>query len=263
MLPDILRKRALKRAEISALRSRLRDWYQRLPGKQLGDTERAELDALIQTLFGYHALQVGRLVDEDILSASRIPHRVIMDPDKSHNDLLTAFAYPDALPVASDAVDLVVLPHTLEFERNPHAVLREVDRVLIAEGHVVVLGFSPFSLWGLIGWCARRWGYTHPPWSTPFISETRVKDWLELLGFDVLVTRSFFFRPPLRSARVMRRLQFLERWGARWWPGAGGVYVLVARKRVTMLTPLKPRWRPRRSVIGKLAEPAATRSGLA
>lgn len=257
MLADKLRKRALKRAEISELRCRLRDWYTRRTGRQLRDMERAELEPVISTLFGYHALQVGKLVEEDILSSSRIRHRVIMDPDKFHAGALAAFAYPDALPVASDAVDLVVLPHTLEFERNPHAVLREVDRVLIAEGHVVVMGFNPFSLWGLLGWFARRLRYRNPPWSAPFISATRVKDWLALLGFDVLVTQSFFFRPPIGRPRLLRRLQFLERWGARWWPGGGGVYLLVARKRVTMLTPLKPRWRPRRSLIGKLAEPTA------
>ena len=42
---------------------------------------------------------------------------------------------------------------------------------------------------------------------------------------------------------LMRHLNFLERSGGRWWPIFGAAYVLVARKRVSTLTPIRPRWR--------------------
>lgn len=247
-------KNALTRAQINDLRRQLRRWYGRFPGRTLDAREREELEAVLSTLFGYHALQVGCLCAQDLLSSSRISHRLVMDPDKDDQLPLGLFAYPDSLPVRSDSLDLVLLPHTLEFERMPHRILREVDRVLIPEGHVVILGFNPWSLWGLFSYML-RWRKQAPPWCARFVSQTRIKDWLALLGFDVIEFKAFFFRPPLAHEGLMRRLQWMERLGAKAWPGFGNVYLLVAKKRITTLTPIKPRWRPRRSLIGKLAEP--------
>ena len=55
----------------------------------------------------------------------------------------------DALPFPQHSVDLVVLPHSLELARDPHQTLREVERVLVPEGRVVIAGFNPASLWGM------------------------------------------------------------------------------------------------------------------
>jgi SAM-dependent methyltransferase len=55
----------------------------------------------------------------------------------------------DALPFPNQSLDLVLLPHTLELARDPHDTLREVERVLVPEGRVVIVGFNPASLWGL------------------------------------------------------------------------------------------------------------------
>jgi ubiquinone/menaquinone biosynthesis C-methylase UbiE len=40
------------------------------------------------------------------------------------------------LPLAANSIDLVVMPHTLEFAPDPHQMLREVERVLVPEGQV-------------------------------------------------------------------------------------------------------------------------------
>ncbi len=253
------RKNALKRAEINEIRQRLRGWYTRHVGRSLLEIEREQLDPVLNTLFGYHAIQVGCLLGDDLLASSRISHRVVMDPDKTEQLCTHVYAYPDAIPIMSDSADVVVLPHTLEFERAPHEILREVDRVLIPEAHVVILGFNPWSLWGVSALVLRLFGRKKkpsPPWCGRFLSLTRIKDWLALLGFEVVLVKPFFFRPPIQHQGVMRRLKFLESLGARFWPRLGGVYMLVARKRVATLTPVKPRWRPRRSLVGKLVEPS-------
>ena len=253
------RNNSLKRVEINEIRQRLRRWYKSSLGRTLLAQESEQLDAVLNTLFGYHAVQVGFLVGNDLLASSRIPHQVVMDPAQGDDLPIHLFAYPDALPIQSDTIDMVILPHTLEFERTPHEILREVDRVLIPEGHVVVLGFNPWSMWGLVGWFRKRTKKAMPPWCGCFLSLPRIKDWLALLGFDIVHEETFFFRPPVKQVRIMKRLSFLERLGKRYWKGFGGAYVLVARKRVTTLTPIKPRWRPRRSLVGKLVEPAARR----
>lgn len=229
----------------------MRQWYAQGLGQWLLENEQQQLDRILPNLFGYHLIQVGHMVDADLLYSSRISHRVVVDSEIRDQEAATAgptlLGRPDALPLQRDSVDVVVLPHILEFEASPHEVLREVERVLVAEGHVVILGFNPWSLWGLWRLLRRRRG--HPPWYGTFRSVLRLKDWLALLGYDIIMARNDFYRPPLRHAGLMRRLSFLERLGNRWWPFLGGAYVIVARKRVVTLTPIKPRWRPRRRLV--------------
>lgn len=249
----------LKRQEINEIRQNLRAWYNRPVGQVLLAQERELLDEALPTLFGYHIVQIGCLLGNDLLANSRVPHRVLLDPDGGGETLLPhVYSYPDAIPIATGAVDVAVLPHTLEFERDPHQILREVDRILIPEGHVVILGFNPWSFWGL--WrkflgkpCGRA------PWCGDFLSMTRINDWLALLGFEVVTMRQHFFRPPLQHRSLMKKLSFLETAGSKCWPSLGGAYMLIAKKRVITMTPIKPSWRSQRKLVGGLVRPS-TRS---
>lgn len=246
--------------KVQETRKELHAWYGHDPGDLLLEMERGHLDEVLHDLFGYHLLQVGCFHDRDLLAASRISHRVVVDADivQRNSSSTTLRGCAAGLPIATDSVDVVVLPHTLEFESDPHQVLREAERVLIAEGHVIVLAFNPWSLWGVWRSILARRGI--PPWSGRFLGLIRIKDWLALLGFDVVLVRQYFFRPPLRRDGVMRRLMFMEKLGARMWPRLSGAYMVVAKKRVTTLTPIRPHWRPRRSLVGMPARPCA-RSG--
>ncbi len=166
-------------------------------------------------------------------------------------------ARPAQLPIASDSVDAVLLVHTLDFLPDPHQILREVDRILIPGGRLMVTGFNPWSLWGL----RRLMGRTSPPWSGRFISQHRVIDWLSLLGFEIEKTTPLMFRPPLRQRGLMERLKFLESAGERWWPALGGVYVVKAVKLVSTITPVKPVWKFKRRILaGGAIEPSARSS---
>jgi len=148
------------------------------------------------------------------------------------------------LPIANGAVDAVVLPHTLEFETDPYAVVREADRVLAGEGQLIVLGFRPLSLWGFRSRAISR-GY--PPGLKRMLGARRVADWLELLGYDVSLTRNYLFTPPWGSTAprpdVPRRCCAAA--GLKPWPA--GAYLMKARKRVYTLTPIRPRARQTRS----------------
>lgn len=229
-------------------------WLQYSYGRLLDHAVRLELEQILPNLFGYHLLQLGAWSGENLLSGSRIQHCVVIDTEVAAEACGGVVAAIDALPIGTDSVDVVLVPHALEFSDSPHDVLREVDRVLVPEGHVVIVVFNPLSLWGM----ARLWlgRGRRAPWNGRFFTATRIKDWLALLGFDVVLSRNIFFRPPLRHEAMLQRLQFMERLGARWWPRLGAVTVLVGRKRVATLTPIKPRWRPRRSLVAAgLAEP--------
>jgi SAM-dependent methyltransferase len=241
----------------------LQYWFNGKLGHTVLAAERSRTSRILPDLFGYHILQVGELVDVHMLNSSRINHKIIT----SHADYsgmgksISLLCKSDALPVASESMDVVLLSHLLEFADNPHQVLRETERVLIGEGHVIILGFNPWSLWGLwrllLAWCER------PPWSGHFIGLTRLKDWLTLLDFEIIKTERFYFRPPLENMAIMQRLKFLEQLGRYCWPFFGGVYLLVAKKRVISLTPIKLQWQTRRRMIASgLVEPSARNTSI-
>jgi SAM-dependent methyltransferase len=162
----------------------------------------------------------------------------------------------DVLPFASATVDVMVLPHVLEYEANPHQVLREANRVLVPYGTLIILGFNPWSFWGLWRLLLYRWG--RMPWRGRFYSLTRIQDWLALLGFETVKLRYFLFRPPLQNPKLMRRLHLLEGIGRRWCPFLAGGYLIVAKKQVMRLNPVDPLWCEKSGLeISGLAEPAA------
>ena len=145
----------------------------------------------------------------------------------------------DSLPFADASIDLVVLPHTLELAGDPHQTLREVERVLVPEGRVVIAGFNPASLWGLRQRAGRvkqglgqRSSGTYLPRAGEFIGYWRLRDWLRLLSFEVEAGRFGCWRPPFSTQAWLDRSAWMDRVGERWWPVFGAVYFLVAVKRV-------------------------------
>ena len=235
-------------------------WLQTAPGRYLLAWEQQRLDLAVADAFGYHALQLG-LPQLDGLRANRMPHRWVASDSLQVPEALP-FALPapadgsistqpvdapvalhsefDALPFPNASIDLVVLPHALELARDPHLALREVERVLVPEGRVVIAGFNPASLWGLrqssgrmlhaLG--AARDTSLFLPRAGDFIGYWRLRDWLRLLGFEVESGRFGCWRPPIVNPQWLERWRWMDRWGERWWPVLGAVYFVVAVKRV-------------------------------
>jgi SAM-dependent methyltransferase len=163
------------------------------------------------------------------------------------------------LPFASQSLDLVVLPHVLEFAAEPHQVLREVERVLIPEGQVIICGFNPASLWGVRQGMGRITSSDYLPAAGEFISMPRLKDWLKLLNLGV--TRSHFgcYAPPFRTAQWLNRFAFVEGAGRRWWPYLGAVYMVHAIKRVKGMHIIGPAWN-KKAAKAPQAVPATNRN---
>lgn len=215
----------------------LRRWYRRPLGRLLVDVELSALADQLPNIFGYHLLVVDPPWDDFTLSASRIPHHVVQ---RTQTDPLTdagLIGNTESWPVMTDTVDAIILPHTLEMTPDPHQVLREADRSLIPDGHLVILGFNPRSLWGVRRFLSRR--SRGMPWAARFHSMHRIKDWLSLLGFDTLESRFLFHRPPVQNTRLLEKLQFLEPRTAHGRMLLAGSYILVARKRTVIVTAIK------------------------
>jgi SAM-dependent methyltransferase len=231
----------------------LAQWLATPAGRYLLAWEQQQLDACVADVFGFHALQVG-LPQLEALRANRMPHRWLAvrgdlraEPADHAEQAIAAPVVEalhcdfDALPFASSSLDLVVLPHALELAIDPHRALAEVERVLVPEGRVVIVGLNPASLWG--AWQGvgrvRRWfgtGSRKPALFLPevgeFLSPRRLRDWLRLLSFEVEGGRYGCYRPPVATQRWLDRYAWMEGTGQHWWPVFGAAYVLVAVKRV-------------------------------
>ncbi len=200
--------------------------------------EQQQADELLVDVFGYHAVQLG-WPELQALRTNRMPHRWTAQAEFESDP--SAWGAPGivpdlcldsrAWPWPADSLDLVVLPHTLERSMDPHACLREVARVLIPEGQLLITGLNPWSCWGwqqTLG--QRRRAQTEPP--TALLAYRRLRDWLRLLGFEVHVSRFGGWTPALGSERWMQRLDWMNSVGERWCPILGGVYLILATRRV-------------------------------
>ncbi len=233
-------------------------WLRSPPGRYLLEWEQAHLDDAVVNAFGFHALQLG-LPELDALRANRMPHRWVANdsldpapgsgaaptsdnavaPGKSAGRGMLHCDF-DALPFPEHSLDLVVLPHGLELARDPHSTLREVERVLVPEGRLLVTGLNPASLWALrqrAGHAVRGLGRgraspLYLPASGEFIGYWRLRDWLRLLGMEVDGGRFGCYRPPCKTERWLARYRWLDRVGAQWWPVLGAVYAISAVKHV-------------------------------
>lgn len=250
-------------------------WNPSAPGRYALAWEQAQCDAAVADLFGYHSLQLG-WPSLDGLRANRMPHRWLAlgeddrpeegtgplgDSGAWHRLALRAEAL--ALPLAPQSMDLLLLPHALETSPDPHAVLREAERVLVPEGRVLITGFNPLSFWGLHAW-RTQWGAPwcrgRRPYLPPelhFVAYPRLRDWLHLLNFEVESARFGGYVPAVRSPAWLERWRWMDAAGERWWPIFGALYLVVAVKRVPGMRLLGPSWRSQATKRPAMALPAA------
>jgi len=233
----------------------LKSWWEGALGRGLLCAESQLLGEALEDVFGWELLQVGAWgAARELLSNSRTRRQTVVSPPEL-GDGADIIGRPSQLPVSSDSMDAVLLPHTLEFASDPYAIVREVDRVLTGEGQLLVLGFNPWSPWGMRARFSRS-GF--PPGMRRVLSVRRIRDWLVLLGYEVVAEQRYLYCNP---------------WGAGLSPDEGtgpylrrglnplpaGAYLLKARKRVYTLTPIRPRFREKPAVLGGLVKPT-TRS---
>jgi SAM-dependent methyltransferase len=252
----------------------LQNWLKTPAGQYLLDWENKQFECVVADIFGYHALQLG-LPALDALSASRIPHRWVASPFvadfvadevisnainnvaaqainmptilEKQNRKIAFFTEFEALPFAENSLDLLILPHSLELSPDPHATLREAERVLLPEGKLIICGFNPLSLWGFKQKRSHLYrrlnlGDLYLPEAGEFIGYRRLRDWLRLLNFEVEPGRFGCYRPAVKSEGMLQRFAWMDTLGERYWPIFGAVYFVVAVKRVRgmhMISPIK------------------------
>ncbi len=226
------------------------DWFEGPLGSRVLREEAVLAPLALDNVFGFELLQVGAWGPaRHLLDGARTQHTTLVAPRMGAG--VTLCAPLDSLPFRSDAIDAIFLPHTLELVEDPYAVLREAERVLCAEGCLMICGFNPFSGWGIRRAFAKYVGQTaFPPQTRRMLSERRLRDWVALLGFDVDSVHGYLGLLPTNGPLPHAD----ERPRRAWMTGA---YLLKARKRVQTMTLVRPRRRVRQRVLVGAAEPTS------
>ncbi len=227
------------------------NWQQFPHGHYLQTEIEQKLARWFPRVFGYHLLKLGELSGQLNTESCCIKHQICVAPS---SDRAGVIADIDELPFSEHSVDACLLSHSLEYNSDPHHILREVHRTLIPGGYILITGFNPFSLCGM----AKMLPFSRQklPWSGRFFTPARVKDWLNLLGFEVISDERFIYSSLARGSRLSR-FQGWQNFCKHYLKPTGSVYLIVARKRVSPLTPIKAKWhaRPQFSPVVKGASP--------
>jgi SAM-dependent methyltransferase len=229
--------------------------WQDLPlGKELKCLIENEISEVSRKFFGYHLVRLGHLSSQIELAACPIKHQINITSDTQTYTSLVAT--PDDLPVCENSIDAFLLAHELDFAKDPHQILREVDRTIMPNGYLVITGFNPLSLCGLFKYLPIKQGsILH---EARFFSCARVKDWLQLLGFEIVDVKHLLFNE-LFLQRKLRSSSKWNQWCYRYLPLLTTMYVIVARKREIPLSMIKPKWKAKTkfSTVG-----ASVRNGV-
>lgn len=222
------------------------DWFASPLGARVLREETALARLALDDVFGFELLQVGAWGPSlHLLGGARTQHTTLMAPELKPG--VTLCAPLASLPFASDSIDAIFLPHTLELVEDPYAVLREAERVLCAEGCMLIFGFNPFSGWGALRLFAQYFRRpAFPPQTRRMLSERRLRDWMALLDFEVASVYGYLGPLPLTGGPPEYRPRAAM---------TAGAYLLKARKRVQTLTLVRPKRWSRQRVLVPASEP--------
>ena len=239
-------------ADSSGIALQLAHWFETPLGAKVLASQMQVVRPIIERMFGYHILQVGGSKEHLLLDQSPINHKIVFS--SAYRPGCTQPVADNAqLPLASDSIDAVVMHHGLDFAVDSHSLLREATRVLRPGGQMLIIGFNPFSQWGLAGLFKRK---LDVPWSGRFIAKHRLLDWLQLLDLQVESDTCGVYFPPLKFTALLDQSQRLEAFGSKIRSPFGGVYYVSCKKQVAGVTPIVPTWKPlrARSALGPVAE---------
>lgn len=230
-----------------AMQASFMQWRNTVAGSYINKLENQLLADGLNNLFGYHLVSLGPVDCGEAMNVSPIGHKVTINRfagEKSQPALLTSM---EDLSLMNDSVDVLVLPHILEYSQNPHAILREAERVVLPNGHIVIMGFNPVSCFGL---CRAVMSFTGKmPWQGHFYHLIRIRDWLNLLGFELIKTQYAVFAPPIQHEKTLCYLSFMESAQNNFLAPLGGVYMMVARNLAVTPNVVKPRWKSKATLI--------------
>lgn len=215
-------------------------WEQIPSGTIIKSSVEKTLQQLDHQIFGYYLMALGDLSAQLDLETIKVKHKYAQGSTNARSGHVIADL--TRLPYKENSVDAVVLANQLDYSADPHAILREVNRIITADGHVIVTGFNPLSLIGLCRFLPVEGAeqVRHCRFFTPF----RVKDWLQLLGFEIICDERLLLANLIHQTRIRTNSRF-QQWSRSYLPWFMSVYVIVAKKQIVPLLPVRPKWKPK------------------
>ena len=215
---------------IEELNQQLFHWYQRPLGQCFALTVKNQLAHALPQLPGHCLLQLGLPEQQQWLASSRIQHQYSLGG-------ITPCIAPDVavdytgLPLSTESVDVLILPHIVQFYDDVVPLFKECDRVLCRGGHVIMWGFNFCSLWGIKHYTLRMLDkHQFFPWNIRLHSAFKLKRILHQQDYDIVQSRDFFYRPSMSNIKWLHRLAILDTIGPCLWSSFGGAYFMVAKK---------------------------------
>lgn len=224
----------------------LTQWYQEALGQAFVAIELEWLEKCWSTLPGQYWLQLGNLPLLNKVQSTRLARRIILSPHITEKEISGVESHYTALPFSDGTLDIILLPHLFEFESQIEPILEEAFRVLSPKGHLVILGFNPWSLWGLRRLFSKRSG--EAPWTGEFYSAEKLRRALINQNAEIIYHKNFFFRPPINSLTFLSRSRWMEKILQFLFPANAGGYLLAAKKNVIPLRPVKT-WKGWQAVL--------------
>jgi SAM-dependent methyltransferase len=213
--------------------------WQDLPlGEDIKSIVEASIAEVTRKFFGYHLVRLGDLSSQLELANCPIYHKINITAElRTHTGLV---AQSTSLPISENSVDAFILAHELDFAKDPHQILREVDRTIMPNGYVLLTGFNPLSVCGLFKYLPfNKENVLH---QARFFSSARVKDWLQLLGFEVIDVK-YLLLNELFLQRKLRPNSTWNQWSQKYLSLLSSMYIIVAQKRELPMSLIKPKWK--------------------
>lgn len=214
-------------------------WFDDSPGRFILEAEQLALDKVLSSIYGYHLVQIGGIpkyrynsciIRDRVLVISQTKAECSFDGSVVRSSL-------HELPFQEESVDLMVVPHVLEFIKTPLKMLNEINNILIPGGKVIIFAFNPTSFFGITKMFKLK--NKHFPWQGKFHSASRIKNWLQNIGLNPIDHKSFCFVPPFQNVKWFNKFKFFETFGQLVWPFWGDAYMLIAKKEAIPVTPLR------------------------
>lgn len=218
---------------------------QQFLGTKLLEAEKKQFAALLERHFGKHAGLIGVPYQSSLFNATQLLSHTLITPLSNHK---LGYVESDLynLPILTGSMDLIMLPHTLEFIDNPRQLLVEACRIIKPEGLILISGFNPYSLWGLKKKLAKNKPYFP---EANFINARKIINWLKLADFVIEKQKFTLFVPPINNEHLLKKFSFLEKLNGKWFPNLGGVYIILARAKVVPFTPIRLKWKQQLSGV--------------
>ena len=222
-------------------------------GLYLLEAERDALETVLPKLFGYHLLQIGGPVKHSLIDSSVIDHHIRLSKEHSPGfEGVSVIGDPYHIPFIPETIDVIVMPHILDYLNYPAQVIKSVYDTLIPEGTVIIIGVNPCSLWGLAKLChTKDLVYRH----AHLKSKSHIVHLLKNQGFEIIKRKTLCFRWPSSTSEKIEHSVIMEPFGQLIMPSFGGVYMIVARKKVEKMIAIMPKLKKAFAIHKKYAKP--------